>query len=67
VQGAKEDAILEFHVDDGTIGPAEDSLCSVTFAIPDGNQDFAGAPPAHLRACTRTLPTAAVCTPSPSC
>ena len=27
VQGTKEDAILEFHVDDGTISQKEDALC----------------------------------------
>lgn len=42
VQGGKEDAIMEFHVDDGTISMTEDALCSVTFVIPDGNPEFQG-------------------------
>lgn len=42
VQGGKEDAIMEFHVDDGTISMAEDALCSVTFVIPEGNPEFPG-------------------------
>lgn len=44
VQGTKEDAILEFHVDDGTISQKEDALCSITFVIPDDNERFAGVP-----------------------
>lgn len=43
VQGAKEDAILEFHVDDGALRGREDALSSVTFVIPEGNEDFQGA------------------------
>lgn len=42
VQGGKEDVIMEFHVDDGTISMTEDALCSVTFVIPEGNPDFQG-------------------------
>ena len=42
VQGTKEDAILEFHVDDGTISQKEDALCSITFVIPDENERFPG-------------------------
>jgi hypothetical protein len=42
VQGTKEDAILEFHVDDGTISQKEDALCSITFVIPDDNEQFPG-------------------------
>jgi Structure-specific recognition protein (SSRP1) len=42
VQGTKEDAILEFHVDDGIISQREDALCSITFVIPDDNERFPG-------------------------
>lgn len=42
VQGTKEDAILEFHVDDGTISQKEDALSSITFVIPDDNERFPG-------------------------
>lgn len=43
VQGTKEDAILEFHVDDGALRGREDALASITFVLPDGNEDFTGA------------------------
>ena len=43
VQGAKEDAIMEFHVDDAALRSREDALTSVTFVLPEGNTDFAGA------------------------
>ena len=51
VQGGKEDAIMEFHVDDGTISMTEDALCSVTFVIPEGNSEFPGAalPGQHIQ------------------
>lgn len=43
VQGVKEDAILEFHVDDGSLRGKEDALSSVTIVIPEENEDFPGA------------------------
>jgi len=43
VQGQRDEAILEFHVDDGAASVREDALCAVTFVIPDGNETFLGA------------------------
>jgi Structure-specific recognition protein (SSRP1) len=65
VQGGKEDAILDFHVDDGTLGPNEDALSSVTFTIPEGNHDFVGAHlpprlPARCLLCTHVFAGAPV-------
>lgn len=53
VQGAKEDAIMEFHVDDAALRSREDALTSVTFVLPEGNADFASASrSAHVDLCT---------------
>ena len=42
VQGTKDDAILEFHIDDTALRSREDALTSVTFVLPEGNEDFPG-------------------------
>ena len=42
VQGQKDEAIMEFHIDDTAISDREDALCAVTFLIPDGHPSFPG-------------------------
>lgn len=65
VQGTKEDVILEFHIDDGTISQKEDGLCSITFVVPDDNQHFPGKlccdSQWHISYCLSSLSPKGVC------
>jgi hypothetical protein len=55
VQGTKEDAILEFHIDDAALRGREDALTSATFVLPEENEDFAGEAPNVLHVPSRSF------------